>query len=482
MTKGIIISGEFDRICARAKKEADIELGELIIAEKGDTKFLLQVFDLLYGSQLNQQNLELVSGLKLEENTDMHFFDPNLRSYILAILRNLITIRPEKVTSSKSMPDMFTEIREVKEDDLKFLTKPKTPLKIGKLRSGSKTLNFDIFLDGAQSLAHHILVAGTTGRGKSNLMYNLLWNTLDGDYSGMLVLDPHDEYYGRDKPGLKNHPSKRITYYTPQSPPPGARTLKVNISLLHPRHFDGVMDWSGPQKELLYGYYNRYTSNWIQAVIQGQPVDNFHENTVAVVRRRVMQLLRIDENLRCKGIFDVTAGETTIHDITRDLEDRKTVIIDTSDFAGAVEILVGSMIATEILENHKNAKHQELINMPVVNIVLEEAPRVLGKEVLEQGPNIFSTIAREGRKFKVGLTTITQLPSLIPKEILANINTKIILGLESKPERQAIIDSAAQDLSNDERAIASLDKGEAIITSNFLRFATPVTIPLFKVP
>jgi len=60
------------------------------------------------------------------------------------------------------------------------------------------------------------------------------------------------------------------------------------------------------------------------------------------------------------------------------------------------------------------------------------------------------------------------------------MNTKIILGIEMAPERQAIIDSASQDLSKDDRAIASLDKGEAIVTSNFLKFAVPIKIPLFE--
>jgi DNA helicase HerA-like ATPase len=60
------------------------------------------------------------------------------------------------------------------------------------------------------------------------------------------------------------------------------------------------------------------------------------------------------------------------------------------------------------------------------------------------------------------------------------MNTKIILGLEMKPERQAVIESASQDLSDDDRSIASLDKGEAIVTSNFARFAIPVKIPLFE--
>jgi DNA helicase HerA-like ATPase len=96
------------------------------------------------------------------------------------------------------------------------------------------------------------------------------------------------------------------------------------------------------------------------------------------------------------------------------------------------------------------------------------------------GDNIYSRIAKEGRKFKVGLQAITQLTSVIPRDILTNINTKIILGNEMATERRAIIDSASQDLSDDDRTIASLDKGEAIVTSIFTKFAVPIQIPLFE--
>ncbi|MEK6905071.1 MAG: ATP-binding protein, partial [Nanoarchaeota archaeon] len=122
----------------------------------------------------------------------------------------------------------------------------------------------------------------------------------------------------------------------------------------------------------------------------------------------------------------------------------------------------------------------QLDEKPVVSIVLEEALRVLGKNVLEQGSNVFDTIAREGRKFKVGLIAITQLPSEIPKPILANMNTKIILGIEMGSERQAVIESSPQDLSQDNRNIASLDKGEALVTSVFTKFAVPIKVPLFS--
>ncbi|MDK2908428.1 MAG: hypothetical protein PWQ87_886, partial [Candidatus Woesearchaeota archaeon] len=117
---------------------------------------------------------------------------------------------------------------------------------------------------------------------------------------------------------------------------------------------------------------------------------------------------------------------------------------------------------------------------PVITIVLEEAPRVIGKEALEAGPNVFSRIAREGRKFKVGLYAITQMPSLIPLSILANMNTKIIMGIEIRSERQSLIESCPQDLSDESKSIASLDKGEAIVSSTFSRFALPIAVPLLS--
>lgn len=483
MIKGQIISGNFGEIIIRQKSDKEIELGELLIADTAEGKILLQVSDLIFGSQLSQQNIEMVSGMKLEDNIDFEFFDKKQRSYILAQLKPLISIRGKKSVLSKTMPSFFSDVREVTKDDLAFLTKPKNPLFFGKLRSGSKTLDVDVFLDGKEVFSHHILIPGTTGRGKSVLVKNILWNVIDQDYCGLLVLDPHDEYYGRNKPGLKDKKSDKVVYYS-KTPPPGCKTLKINVKSIKPAHFNGVVFFSDPQQQAIYSYYKYFGKEWIKAIILDKklPVD-YNESTLAVVKRRIMSLLDIslqEDVFICIGVFDFQAGETTIADICLELEDGKIVIVDTSSFSGAVEILIGSLIATEIFRKYKNYKIRgQLKNKPVISIILEEAPRVLGKEVLEKGTNIFSTIAREGRKFNIGLTAITQLPSLIPREILANMNTKIILGIEMAPERQAIIESASQDLSQDNRNIASLDKGEALITSNFARFATPVKIPFF---
>ncbi|MBL7056428.1 ATP-binding protein [Candidatus Woesearchaeota archaeon] len=485
-TKAQVIAGEFGKILARQKSDSKLELGELLISESGDNKIIMQVFDLMFGSQISQQNLELISGMNLEENADTEFFEQHLRNYMLAMMKNLITLKDGKATVNKQMPDFFSEIREIRKEDLSFLTKPENPFFIGNLRSGSKMLDFPIYLDGLKVLSHHILIAGTTGRGKSTLISNILWNLIDENYCGVLVLDPHDEYFGRNGLGMKDHPSGNMAYYTPNNPPPGSKTLKINLKTLKPNHLEGVIELSDPQKQALILYYKYFGSNWIKSLLLERKMEGvmFREETISVVRRKILHLLDLEmqsDKIISKGIFDFESGINTVYDIVKELEDSQVVVVDTSSFSGAVEILIGSLIATELFRNYKYYKMNGSLNdKPVISIVLEEAPRVLGKEALERGSNIFSTIAREGRKFKIGLAAITQLPSLIPRDILANMNTKIILGIEMKPERTAIIESASQDLSDDDRTIASLDIGEALITSNFSKFALPVKIPFFE--
>ncbi len=486
MIKGQIIAGEFGRILARQKSDTPIEIGELLVAQEALGRLiLLQAYDLVFGSQVSAQNLELISGLRLEEDPQIGFLDEHLKNYTIAHLKSIVTIQHGKATSTKTLPSFFSDVREVKKEDLRFLSNPQNPLSLGSLRSGSKSLDVPICLDGELALSHHVLIAATTGRGKSNLMCTILWDVTDKPYCGMLVLDPHDEYYGKGVPGLSCHPARdKVSYYTSKDPPPGARTLRINIEIIRPSHFDGVLDWSGPQLEALRAYHKKYGTGWIEAVVLEKPLGHhFHEGTLGVVRRRIMNLLNLDfsdNQLFCNGIFVINGGETVVNDIVMDLEDAKTVIVDTSQFGGPVEILIGGIIAREALRRRQQQKNTtRFARKPVISIVLEEAPRVLGKDVLEKGPNVFSTIAREGRKFKVGLCAITQLPSLIPRQILANMNTKIILGIEMATERQAIIESASQDLSTDSRAIASLDRGEAIVSSNFAAFAYPIKIPLF---
>ena len=140
-----------------------------------------------------------------------------------------------------------------------FIEMPANPLSIGNLRSGSEQLDIKVALQGEQALSHHILIAAQTGRGKSNLMTCLVASPLHETYGSFLILDPHDEYYGRTGFGLKDHHKREnVRYYTPVNPPPGAMSLKINVTKLKPEHFQGAIPLSDPQRQCLYVYYKKF--------------------------------------------------------------------------------------------------------------------------------------------------------------------------------------------------------------------------------
>jgi DNA helicase HerA-like ATPase len=488
---GQVVGGEIGSILVRQKSGQDIELGDLLVADSdSDGNFLLlKVIDLLYGSQIPDNIRQLAAGLKLEgysENID--FMDPKLRNYVVAVIKPIARIskNSDEVKIPKSMPAFFSNVRFASKDDLSFLSVPENPVYLGKVRSGAKVLDVDVYLNGEDLFTHHILIPATTGRGKSNLLKVILWNLLQEGRIGVLVLDPHDEYYGRDGQGLKSHPDskKNLVYYTSNAPV-GANTLVVNLEALAPEHFEGIVSFTDAQQDAISEYHREYQTNWIEQIVLGTPMEGVASGTLRVLQRKMRTSLGIrarDGRLVCDTeVFSTKAGKSTIESIVKSLEAGKVVIIDTSRLSDDSELLIGSIIANEVLDAHKELKAiGELSKQPPVSIVIEEAPRVLSIESMEQASNIYSTIAREGRKFKVGLVAVTQLTSIIPRMVLTNMNTKIILGNEMVTERQAIVDSAAQDLSEEDKTIASLDKGEALVSSIFTKFAIPIYTPKFE--
>lgn len=482
---GQIVGGTFGELLIRKKRHERIQLGEILVVEDEDGKHFIQVYDIKYSSQLSQQNLEMISGLQLEEANKVEILDEHIRNYTLAIAKSILYTSKQKTGLPKSLPSFMKRARRLRKEDVEFLTKPEKSLYMGKLRSGDNTINVPFFLDGEKVMSHHILLAATTGRGKSNLTSVLLWDLVEKGYAGTLVLDPHDEYFksSKNKPGLEEHPNKDNVVYYSKNPERGGNTLIINLKELKPKHFSGVINLSDPQKDALYYFFSKYNKEWVIELFENKETpEGFHESSINVLRRKLSGLLEIREkegDLTFGSIFQKNGGESTIGSICASLEEGKTVIIDTSLLSSSQEIFAGSIIASKILERYSHYKRKSTLReKPVISIILEEAPRVIGKEALEAGPNVFSQIAREGRKFRVGLYAITQLPSLIPTSILANMNTKIIMGIEMKSERQSLIESCPQDLSEEGKNIAALDKGEAIISSTFSRFALPVKIPL----
>lgn len=511
MKGGQIVGGGLKDIYIREKSDSQMELGDLLVAEGSQSDYtIIQVKDIEYRSQIPQSTLELSAGLKLEGYGDnLEVMQPKLRNYLVARAKSLLYVQKNDegeylIKSPKRPPSFFNDIQSITNDHLGFLKpdKVKNSIYLGDIRSGSTVKeDVNVHIDLVKSLTHHIFIPATTGRGKSNLVRVMLWSILDSEGAGILVLDPHNEYYGDSvRKGLRDHPKRpeKLEYYSPDSGNQDALTLSINVKRIRPHHFSGIGGFSSAQSEAMRMFYNKYGQDWIGEIAKEKDYKilktmGIDEKTAKVLKRKIETKLgvsAVDETSpdEKKCVFNSRlfvgggSGLSTISDIVESLEDGKIVIIDSSKLSDFEELFVGSIIASNIFLKYKNYNSEELKRRPVISIVIEEAPRVLGRDALESGMgnNIYGTIAREGRKFKLGLIAITQLASVIPRAILANMNTKIILGNEMSMERTAIIDSASQDLSDDNRIIASLDKGEAIVSSVFTKFAIPIYTPEFE--
>lgn len=111
-----------------------------------------------------------------------------------------------------------------------------------------------------------------------------------------------------------------------------------------------------------------------------------------------------------------------------------------------------------------------------VLVVLEEAHRYLGSTASELTRVSANRIAREGRKYGIGLLLVTQRPSELPKTALAQVGTLIALRL-SNAEDQGTIRSALPDsVSGLASVLPSLRTGEAVVSGEAVAVPSRVII------
>jgi hypothetical protein len=117
-------------------------------------------------------------------------------------------------------------------------------------------------------------------------------------------------------------------------------------------------------------------------------------------------------------------------------------------------------------------------DLPYINVVIEEAPSVLNPERIRFG-SVFRDISRQGRKFGIGLTLVSQQVTAIDQGILTQLNTEITMALGNEEERRAAIRNASADLTGFERELQVMGKGQALITASYKDVPLPVLAPDF---
>jgi DNA helicase HerA-like ATPase len=440
----------------------------------------------------------------------------------------------------KSLPTQFSVVVAPEAEDFAFLAERMGDLPVGQLRSGETVVDLTVGVPGA-SLASHIGIFATTGMGKSNLMQVLAAGVMraNGRY-GLLVIDPHGEY----RTALARHPwaGEALRTYANRSLP-GSSSLRISLAELSVDDLRTAYEWSRPQEEALYELERHYSSGssssgsgsagsswggsgsggsgsggsgsggsgsggsgsggsgsggsgsggsgsgpeglaWLSEFAALEDLAGFRDvelsarvalSTLQVVHRRARRIV----TLRC---ISPDPALSVGGRIVSDLLAGKVVLVDVSGLGSTEEVLVASFLTRRILDEWQGAylddpdRHRR---MPVVAIALEEAQRVLSGNK-DRESNVFPRLAREGRKFGVGLCAVTQQPRLLDGELLSQFNTFFILGLADEKDRSTLRSSSKQDISAQGAEIQTLMPGECLIANLSAPFAVPAAIDLYS--
>jgi DNA helicase HerA-like ATPase len=107
-----------------------------------------------------------------------------------------------------------------------------------------------------------------------------------------------------------------------------------------------------------------------------------------------------------------------LEDIFVYLKQGKTVIVDLSLKDSYDANVLSAVLIRNLFENNK-MYHTAQNDAKVIDTVIcvEEAQNVISEEFVRSNANPFVRMAKEGRKFKLGMIAITQRPSAIAEEI-----------------------------------------------------------------
>lgn len=317
------------------------------------------------------------------------------------------------------------------------------------------------------------------------------------------------------------------------------RQVKLSRADLTPDDLASVMEFTEQQVNLARKCYSNYGERWIGRLLLNDTGDDeenesgkAHEATMHAVQRRLGFL--IDSQTRVFTRFDPDPEapdgdyDSLLPDIICALESGRLLVVDTTlmseleqfllttivarvlfrlrkalrsaessaDVATAIKQALGNddsghhpqigmkTFVDEIIERLRDGRLPYLSGenirtqdeLPFINVVIEEAPSVLNPQRLRFG-SVFRDISRQGRKFGIGLTVVSQQVSEIDHGVLTQLNTELTMALGNDSERREAIRNASADLAGFEKELQVMSKGQVLVTASYRDIPLPVQVP-----
>ncbi len=385
-----------------------------------------------------------------------------------------------KLSFPKSPPLPGADVSEADEEGLREVLGAEDETqwaKIGTLLGSDAPVYMNI----DQVILRHLAVLAVTGGGKSNAV-GVILDEMTRRKGTAVVMDPHGEY------GSMGHEIR-----------PVINPLRLSVDELG--GLLGVdMDKSSIQYYILYMARKELeedlrTSNlgegddFDRAVVSGmdffallaEKIESFttgeKEGMIRELGKKhdsVVGLLIRIENLRN------TMGEL-FNPAARPLVERiaigKINAVNLSELdQDAAEVVASHLLRHILAERKRAAMGRETCLPQPLFVVLEEAHLFCPDRQSTRTKTIASRIAREGRKFGLGLCMVSQRPKRLDPDVLSQMNNMIVLRIV-EPADQRHIAEASENISGDLlQYLPSLNPGEAVCTGPAFRIPLLVKI------
>ena len=153
----------------------------------------------------------------------------------------------------------------------------------------------------------------------------------------------------------------------------------------------------------------------------------------------------------------------------------KITILDFSDIPSEIMISTAGTLLNIIYDAlfwgqnlSVGGKQQPLL------LVLEEAHNYLKTGEENIASRTVQKIAKEGRKYGVGLLLVSQRPSELDETVLSQCGTMIALRMNNSRDRAHVQNAIQDELHNMVDSLPSLRTGEALITGEGIRIPSRI--------
>jgi DNA helicase HerA-like ATPase len=109
-------------------------------------------------------------------------------------------------------------------------------------------------------------------------------------------------------------------------------------------------------------------------------------------------------------------------------------------------------------------------------VIVDEAHRFLPKDGDTPAHRIASRIAKEGRKYGVGLMVVTQRPADIDAGVLSQCGTMVALRVTNGNDRAAVAGTIPDDLGGLTELLPALRTGEALVLGEALQVPSRIRV------